>query len=147
MAQKKGVGEDALHEDKKIKIQSVAGPDVTDQIGHAVHAAAMAGGEPNPEQNRGIIGENTPKSFRPFEEPSSASESVGDVAVKEFKAKGEALDKKLAAPALDEAARKEKIAEIHADTPEGKAEKAKVTPEKSEAAAKAVKDILDAEKK
>lgn len=107
----------------------------------------MAGGEPNPEQNREIIGENTPKSFRPFDEPSTVAETVGDVAAKEFKAKGEALDKKLAAPAAEEAALKAKIEKIKEDTPAGKAEKAKVTPEKSAAAAKAVKDILEEEKK
>ena len=45
--------DDTLHQDRKQKIQSVAGPDVTDQIGRSVHNSAMEGGDANPGDNRG----------------------------------------------------------------------------------------------
>jgi hypothetical protein len=60
-----GALHDVLHEDRKFKIQSVAGPDVTDQIGASVHLSAMEGGEPFPGDNRHITGYATPSSFEP----------------------------------------------------------------------------------
>ena len=48
---------DPIHKDRINKIQSVAGPDVIDQIGASVHDAAMKGGEANPMSRRdGLIG-------------------------------------------------------------------------------------------
>lgn len=44
-------------------IQSIAGPDVTDQIGASVHNAAMKGGDPTPNR-RNILGDH-PESFTP----------------------------------------------------------------------------------
>jgi hypothetical protein len=52
---------DALHNDRVKQLQSVAGPDVTDQIGRSVHHAAMEGGEPHPEKSRKVI--DTPAMF------------------------------------------------------------------------------------
>ena len=56
---------DVLHEDRKFKIQSVAGPDVTDQIGASVHNSAVEGGDAFPDNNRSITGYANPKSFTP----------------------------------------------------------------------------------
>jgi len=56
---------DVLHADRKLKIQSVAGPDVTDQIGASVHLSAMEGGDPLPGDNRHITGYATPANFVP----------------------------------------------------------------------------------
>ena len=39
---------DPIHKARLDKLQSVAGPDVTDQIGATVHEAAMKGGDANP---------------------------------------------------------------------------------------------------
>ena len=57
--------DDTLHADRKLKIQSVAGPDVTDQIGTSVHNSAMEGGEPMPGDVRDNIVMEAPKSFAP----------------------------------------------------------------------------------
>jgi len=57
--------DDTLHADRKNKIQSVAGPDVTDQIGASVHNSAMEGGDPFPGDNRHITGYKTPANFKP----------------------------------------------------------------------------------
>lgn len=49
---------------------------MTDQIGRSVHNAAMEGGEANPEPRRDMLGP-APKSFKPFEEESSAPADAG----------------------------------------------------------------------
>jgi len=70
--------DDTLHEDRKQKIQSVAGPDVTDQIGASVHNSAMEGGDANPGALRNIIGPE-PKSFTP-EYGKNTVKSAADLA-------------------------------------------------------------------
>jgi len=55
---------DPLHEARKLKIQSVAGPTVTDgHIGASVHNSAMEGGEPIPEPRRDLIKNGFNPSF------------------------------------------------------------------------------------
>ena len=64
---------DPTHKDRVNKIQSVAGPDVTDQIGATVHEAAMAGGDANPMKPRdGIIGNYPMFSYPKKQTPDPA---------------------------------------------------------------------------
>jgi hypothetical protein len=87
---------DALNEDRKQKIQSVAGPDVTDQIGRAVHNGAMEGGEPNPLDKRDLVSPGYNPSFLP-DYDNTDTKSTGDLAKEELKQKSKALSEKLAA--------------------------------------------------
>jgi len=95
--------DDALHADRRNKIQSVAGPDVTDQIGGSVHNSAMEGGDPNPGQNRAITGNAIPSSFTP-EYGISTMKSSADAASADFKAAGAAINAKAAEAAAKQAA-------------------------------------------
>ena len=73
---------DVLHEDRKFKIQTVAGPDVTDQIGASVHNSSMEGMDAFPDNNRHITGYKTPASFVPQYGVSTTKDSA-DVAAEE----------------------------------------------------------------
>ena len=84
--------DDTLHADRKLKIQSVAGPDVTDQIGASVHNSAMEGGDPNPGDMRdGVTGHKTPASFAP-DYSKSTTKDAGDLAIEASKAAGAAIN-------------------------------------------------------
>jgi len=63
------------------KIDSVAGPEVTD--GHnseSVHRSAMEGGEPNPEKRRDLIVKGFNPSFDAQKVASTVPASSGDAA-------------------------------------------------------------------
>lgn len=125
---------DALHAHKTIRIQSVAGRDVTDQIGRSVHNAAIEGGEANPEPRRDMLGP-APKSFKPFEEESSAPADAGaqseanSIAMASAKRAKEAAE--AASKEVEQKAAINRVAKIDPSAPQ-KAEKAAI-----EAAAKA----------
>lgn len=88
---------DPLHEDRLTKIQSVAGTDITDQIGRSVHSAAMAGGEANPEQNRHLI--------RGPGAPVPKVQTSAEAAEESFKAIGAANNAKKAAEEAEKEAK------------------------------------------
>jgi len=94
--------DDTLHADRKLKIQSVAGPDVTDQIGASVHASAMEGGEPMPGDKRDNIIGPAPKSFAP-KYGVSTTRDAGDIAAEASAAAGKAINAAAAAKAEEEA--------------------------------------------
>jgi hypothetical protein len=71
---------DVLHEDRKFKIQTVAGPDVTDQIGASVHNSSMEGVDAFPDNNRHITGYATPANFVP-QYGVSTTRDAGDDAI------------------------------------------------------------------
>jgi len=129
-----------LHTHKTTRIQSVAGPDQTDQIGKSVHAASMEGGEPNPEERRDLIGP-APKSFTPFAEKSSAPADTGAAAATDAKAKGAAKNAKEAVVAADKA-KKEKPSLNKAKT--GTAEDPVVVAAKAKTATKKAADKAEA---
>ena len=58
---------DPIHKDRVNKIQSIAGPDVTDQIGATVHDAAMKGADPNPA----IVRDGPIKNYPMFKYPKT----------------------------------------------------------------------------
>jgi len=72
--------DDVLHEDRKFKIQTVAGPDVTDQIGASVHNSSMEGADAFPDNNRHITGYATPANFVP-QYGVSTTRDAGDDAI------------------------------------------------------------------
>jgi hypothetical protein len=95
--------DDTLHEDRKQKLQSVAGTDVTDQISATVHGSAMEGGDPNPGAIRdGVTGYNTPASFVP-KYGVSTTKDAGDLA-KEENTKNVEINKKAEAKKARDAA-------------------------------------------
>jgi hypothetical protein len=94
--------DDVLHEDRKFKIQSVAGPDVTDQIGASVHLSAMEGGEPFPGDNRHITGYATPASFVP-QYGVSTTKDAADLATAERAEKAKVKHAEEAKKAQEEA--------------------------------------------
>jgi hypothetical protein len=83
------------------KIDSVAGPDRTDQIGESVHRSSMEGGDAIPDKSRSIL-KNHPTSFTP-DYSKSTVKSAADVAGAEFKAKGDAINAKEAEKAAEAA--------------------------------------------
>ena len=85
-----------------MKIQSVAGPDVTDQIGASVHNSAMEGGEPLPGDNRHITGYATPANFAP-QYGKSTTKDAGDLAMDASLAKKAVRDAEEAKKAKEEA--------------------------------------------
>lgn len=91
-----------IHNDRMEKIDSVAGPDVTDQIGESVHRSAMEGGDAVPDKSRSVL-KNHPASFTP-DYSKSTSKSAADVASADFKAKGDAINAENAKKAAEEAA-------------------------------------------
>lgn len=68
--------DDTLHADRKLKLQSVAGPDVTDQIGASVHNSAMEGGEPMPMDKRDNLVNPALTSFEPKYGQSTTKDSA-----------------------------------------------------------------------
>ena len=98
---------DPLHNARVLEIQSVAGPDITDQIGASVHNASMEGGEPNPEQRRNIL-RGKDNHDVPLSEPAWMT------AEREFKAKGEAIKAEEAKKKAEEEAKEKKEEEMHA---------------------------------
>merc|ERR1712083_985829 len=129
--------DDTLHADRKNKIQSVAGPDVTDQIGASVHASAMEGGDPNPGDLRDNLVNPAPKSFTP-EYGKNTIKDAADLQQENRKALKKVADEKAAAEAAeaakieaqraketaaDEAAKLEKLKASQPETLAGREEK------------------------
>jgi len=88
---------DPLHNARKLKIQSVAGPEYTDQIGASVHNSAMESGEPIPEPRRDMINPGFNPSFDHQKQASTNPSDSGHAAEKESAAKGAAKNAKEAA--------------------------------------------------
>lgn len=130
---------DTLHKDSLEKIDSVAGPEVTD--GHnseTVHRSAMEGGEPNPEARRDLIVKGYNPSFDHQKEASTNPPSSGHAAELESKAKGEAKNAKEAA---EKAEKEAKEAKVKAAVDKAKAEVAASKAAKPSLAQKKEKDI------
>ena len=62
------------------KLDSVAGPDRSDQIGESVHRSAMEGGDAIPSARRDIINKGFNPSFDHPREKSTNHASSGDAA-------------------------------------------------------------------
>lgn len=93
---------DVLHEDRKFKIQSVAGPDVTDQIGASVHLSSMEGTDAFPDANRHITGYATPANFVP-DYSKSTTKDAGDLAAEEGRKRADIRHAEEAKKAAEEA--------------------------------------------
>jgi hypothetical protein len=93
--------EDPLWPGHVKQLQSVAGTDVTDQIGESVARSANVA-DPIPSWKRNIIG-GDPESFSPDYENDKGAPTAGDIAEKESLEKGKALKEAAAAKAAEEA--------------------------------------------
>jgi hypothetical protein len=93
---------DVLAKDRKFKIQTVAGPDVTDQIGASVHLSAMEGADAFPDENRHITGYATPANFTP-DYSRTTTKDAGDLALEASKAAADVRHAEEAKKAAEEA--------------------------------------------